>query len=77
MSIALIRLTFILSNMSETASATATSTYTNWAPVNAGVHVQYDDSEDQLVDLSTGSLAPVDLQSWTVMTQLVEKLDKI
>ncbi|GAV49788.1 hypothetical protein ZYGR_0R00290 [Zygosaccharomyces rouxii] len=61
--------------MSETASAS--SSYTNWTPVNTGVHVQYDDSEDQLVDLSTGSLAPVDLQSWTIMTQLVEKLGKI
>lgn len=67
--------------MSETApttSAAAVSGYTNWgAPLNAGIRVQYDDSEDQLVDLSTGSLAPVDLQSWTVMSQLVEKLGKI
>lgn len=39
--------------------------------------VENDDSEDQMVDLSTGSLVPVNLQSWNLMTEVLDKLGKL
>ncbi|AQZ18491.1 YKL068W-A [Zygosaccharomyces parabailii] len=61
-------------HMSETA--TAPNFTPDWSPIG-NVYVQYDESEDQLVDLNTGSLAPVDLQSYDLMTQIIEKMGKI
>lgn len=39
--------------------------------------VDNDDSEDQIVDLSTGSLVPVNLRSWNLMTEVLDKLGKL
>lgn len=39
--------------------------------------VYNDDSEDQIVDLSTGSLVPVNLRSWKLMTEVLDKLGKL
>lgn len=36
-----------------------------------------DDSEDVMVDLSSGSLVPVNLRNWTLMTEVVDKLGKL
>lgn len=60
--------------MSETA--TVPSFTPDWCPIG-DLYVQDDDSEDLLVDLSTGSLAPVDLQSYELMAQIIEKMGKI
>ncbi|QLL34218.1 hypothetical protein HG536_0G00750 [Torulaspora globosa] len=36
-----------------------------------------DDSEDMMVDLSTGSFIPVNLRSWTVLMEVTDKLGKL
>lgn len=36
-----------------------------------------DDSEDLIVDLSTGSFIPMNLQSWTLMMEVTDKLGKL
>ncbi|QLG71765.1 hypothetical protein HG535_0C01140 [Zygotorulaspora mrakii] len=33
-----------------------------------------DEEQDQMVDLSTGSLVPVNLRSWNLMAEVVQKL---
>lgn len=68
------KLTTSNARMSETA--TVPSFTPDWCPIG-DLYVQDDDSEDLLVDLSTGSLAPVDLQSYELMAQIIEKMGKI
>lgn len=36
-----------------------------------------DDSEDLVVDLSTGSFSPMNLRNWTLMMEVTDKLGKL
>lgn len=36
-----------------------------------------DDSEDMMVDLSTGSFIPVNLRNWTLLMEVTDKLGKL
>lgn len=35
---------------------------------------QFDEEEDEMVDLNTGSLVPVNLRRWNLMAEVIEKL---
>ena len=39
--------------------------------------MQDDDSEDLVVDLNTGSFVPERLRNWQLMTDVIDKLNKV
>ena len=69
----------IAATTSNTPSQDCSSYYAHVQPTGSGYHIvdQQDEDEDLVVDLNTCSLQATNLKSWLMITEVLDKLEKL